>query len=391
MATRRRRGHAAARRARARQVHPAAPARPPRRRAATGRPASPRRVDVRVGGLASSSADDEHAGLGLRDRAREPAGRRAARPPHPDQRRARTTTRSTGLEVVLPGARPPDRGPGLHRPARARATPQRHDGHRRAVAARGPRRPARARTPPPWAWSARRASRTTHGEVLGVHVGWSGNSVLRVERDAATGTTIGGGELLQPGEVVWRRARPTRRRGSTSPRRTTASTGWPRPGTPGSARLPSPPRTPAGRAQRLGGGLLRPRPGPAARRSPTGRPGSGSSGSCSTTAGSGTAATTPPASATGGSTRRSGRTASTRWSTTSAGSGMEFGLWFEPEMVNPDSDLFRAHPDWVLADGRPGAAAGAPPAGARPDPPRGARPPVRRRSARCSTRTRSTT
>ncbi|MEO1474973.1 MAG: alpha-galactosidase [Pseudomonadota bacterium] len=28
--------------------------------------------------------------------------------------------------------------------------------------------------------------------------------------------------------------------------------------------------------------------------------------------------------------------------------GMEFGLWFEPEMVNPDSDLFRAHPDWIL-------------------------------------------
>ena len=29
--------------------------------------------------------------------------------------------------------------------------------------------------------------------------------------------------------------------------------------------------------------------------------------------------------------------------------GMMFGLWFEPEMVNPDSDLYRAHPDWVLA------------------------------------------
>lgn len=28
--------------------------------------------------------------------------------------------------------------------------------------------------------------------------------------------------------------------------------------------------------------------------------------------------------------------------------GMSFGLWFEPEMVNPDSDLFRAHPDWRL-------------------------------------------
>jgi alpha-galactosidase len=28
--------------------------------------------------------------------------------------------------------------------------------------------------------------------------------------------------------------------------------------------------------------------------------------------------------------------------------GMEFGLWFEPEMVNPDSDIARAHPDWII-------------------------------------------
>lgn len=28
--------------------------------------------------------------------------------------------------------------------------------------------------------------------------------------------------------------------------------------------------------------------------------------------------------------------------------GIEFGLWFEPEMVNPDSDVFRAHPEWIL-------------------------------------------
>ncbi|MBV1702273.1 MAG: alpha-galactosidase [Hyphomicrobiales bacterium] len=28
--------------------------------------------------------------------------------------------------------------------------------------------------------------------------------------------------------------------------------------------------------------------------------------------------------------------------------GMTFGLWFEPEMVNPDSDLYRAHPEWAL-------------------------------------------
>ena len=28
--------------------------------------------------------------------------------------------------------------------------------------------------------------------------------------------------------------------------------------------------------------------------------------------------------------------------------GLKFGLWFEPEMVSPDSDLFRAHPDWSI-------------------------------------------
>ena len=28
--------------------------------------------------------------------------------------------------------------------------------------------------------------------------------------------------------------------------------------------------------------------------------------------------------------------------------GMQFGLWVEPEMVNEDSDLYRAHPDWIL-------------------------------------------
>ena len=28
--------------------------------------------------------------------------------------------------------------------------------------------------------------------------------------------------------------------------------------------------------------------------------------------------------------------------------GMKFGIWFEPEMVSEDSDLFRAHPDWAM-------------------------------------------
>jgi alpha-galactosidase len=30
--------------------------------------------------------------------------------------------------------------------------------------------------------------------------------------------------------------------------------------------------------------------------------------------------------------------------------GMDFGLWVEPEMVSPDSELFRAHPDWILSE-----------------------------------------
>ena len=37
--------------------------------------------------------------------------------------------------------------------------------------------------------------------------------------------------------------------------------------------------------------------------------------------------------------------------------GMEFGLWFEPEAVNPDSELYRRRPDWAL-DGGPDALTG---------------------------------
>ena len=29
--------------------------------------------------------------------------------------------------------------------------------------------------------------------------------------------------------------------------------------------------------------------------------------------------------------------------------GMKFGIWFEPEMISPDSDLYRAHPDYAIA------------------------------------------
>ena len=36
--------------------------------------------------------------------------------------------------------------------------------------------------------------------------------------------------------------------------------------------------------------------------------------------------------------------------------GLKFGIWFEPEMISPDSDLYRAHPDWAIAV--PGRTAG---------------------------------
>ncbi|WP_125616241.1 alpha-galactosidase [Specibacter cremeus] len=36
------------------------------------------------------------------------------------------------------------------------------------------------------------------------------------------------------------------------------------------------------------------------------------------------------------------------------GRGMQFGLWVEPEMVNVDSDLARAHPDWIAGPAEPG-------------------------------------
>jgi len=36
--------------------------------------------------------------------------------------------------------------------------------------------------------------------------------------------------------------------------------------------------------------------------------------------------------------------------------GMKFGIWFEPEMISPESDLYEAHPDWAIAI--PGRVAG---------------------------------
>ena len=146
--------------------------------------------------------------------------------------------------------------------------------------------------------------RHAHGRGVGACMSaWSGNHRHYAERLSTGARLLGGGELLLPGEVALARGRVVHqpvgvRRLRRRPRRR-----WPRRFHALAARPSAAPAPPAaGRAQHLGGGLLRPRPRPAdrARRRRPRR--SASSGSCSTTAGSATVATTPPGSATGTST-----------------------------------------------------------------------------------------
>jgi alpha-galactosidase len=189
-----------------------------------------------------------------------------------------------------------------------------------------------------------------HGSVVAVHVGWSGNSAMWVERDPSGDATIGGGELLLPGEVVLG-----------------AGESYPTPwvyivaseeGLDGVAAalhtwqrsLPSHPGEQpvmlnvweavyfdhdldkllglAERAARVGverfvldDGWFR--------------------GRRDNTAGLGDWTVDPdvwPA----GLHPLVDRVRAL---------GMQFGLWIEPEMINPDSDLFRRHPEWVLHAG----------------------------------------
>ena len=191
---------------------------------------------------------------------------------------------------------------------------------------------------------------TLAGTVLGVHVAWSGNSCFRVERSPDLGTTLGGGELLQPGEVVLDQgeeyATPWVVFGASDE------------GLDGLASafhtyersLPAhPSHQPvvlnvweavwfdhdlprlheiAGRAAQVGierfvldDGWFH--------------------GRRDDTAGLGDWWVDPHVWPEG----------LTPIAEHVRSLGMQFGLWFEPEMVNPDSSLYRAHPDWILATG----------------------------------------
>jgi alpha-galactosidase len=190
----------------------------------------------------------------------------------------------------------------------------------------------------------------TGASVIAVHVAWSGNAVLRLERNAATGATLGGGELLQPGEITL-----TGGESYTTPwvhvvasaagldGIAAAFHGWLRslPSHPGSQPVTLNVWEAVYFVHDLG--QLTALADIAAR-----------IGVERFVLDDGWFAG-----------RRTDTTGLGDWSVDAEvwpdglsplvdhvrGLGMEFGLWFEPEMVNPDSDLYRAHPDWVLATG----------------------------------------
>ena len=191
---------------------------------------------------------------------------------------------------------------------------------------------------------------TTYGEVLGVHVGWSGNTVLRVERDPATGTTLGGGELLLPGEVT---LAPGESYASPWVYVAAADDGLDGLAAVWHTHQRSLPAHPthqpvvlnvweavyfdhdlprltaiADRAARIGVERFVLDDGWFA-------------GRRDDTLGLGDWWVDPHVWPEG----------LTPLVEHVHGLGMQFGLWIEPEMVNPDSDLYREHPDWILSAG----------------------------------------
>jgi alpha-galactosidase len=189
-----------------------------------------------------------------------------------------------------------------------------------------------------------------HGDVFGVHVAWSGNTVHRVERLQEL-TTIGGGELLLPGEIALAEGE-------------TYTTPWVflaagRAGLDGLAAqfhgylrsLPAHPRTPRPVNLNVWEAVYFRHDFPVLAEL------------ADIAAGIGVERYVLDDGWFTG--RRSDRAGLGDWQVDEAvwpgglhrlvdhvrARGMQFGLWFEPEMVNPDSELYRAHPDWILSAG----------------------------------------
>ncbi|MCL2780566.1 MAG: alpha-galactosidase, partial [Actinomycetia bacterium] len=295
------------------------------------------------------TAEDPHAGLALRTEL-EPMRGGAVRARHTVRNIGSSDYFLDGLEVTVPV---PDQFTelldftGRHLGERR---PQRHqlvDG----LWLREVRRGRTSLESPTVLIAGRPGFSFGGGELLAAHVAFSGNTVLRAERDPHEGTTIGGGELLLPGEVILEPGQ-----GYTSPwvvliaadgldDEARALHRWERglPAHPARqpvtlntweavyfrhdlARL----TTLAELAAQVGverfvldDGWFR--------------------GRRDDRAGLGDWTVDPEVWPDGlGPLIDAVRAL-----------GMQFGLWFEPEMVNPNSELYRRHPDWILqAPGR---------------------------------------
>ena len=200
----------------------------------------PRRSRSRRPGPARATCVDKAAGLGVLTEVEAlPGG--ALRLRHTLTNRGAGRLRARGPRGGAAGGRPPRRDARLHRTARARAHPAAACGHRRPVAARDPRRPARPRVG--------HHGRARHAGLLHDARRGAGRA-RRLERQLGAprrarrrpaAPRSAAASCCCPARYGWRRARATRRRGSTSPPPTTASTGSPPRGTPTSAALPSHP------------------------------------------------------------------------------------------------------------------------------------------------------
>jgi alpha-galactosidase len=188
------------------------------------------------------------------------------------------------------------------------------------------------------------------GEILALHVAWSGNSVVGVERSASTGTTLRGGELLAPGEVVLDAGESY-----SSPWVHVVASESGLDGVAGAFH-----------------GWLRSLPAHPDRQAVTFNAWEAVYFDQDPTV---LADLATLAARVGAERfvlddgwfghRRNDRAGLGDWWVDPSvwpdglaplaehvhGLGMEMGLWFEPEMVNPDSDLYRAHPDWILSTG----------------------------------------
>ena len=273
--------------------------------------------------------------------------------------RVRATVRNTGsepfevtnLEPALAVPRPGDRGPRLHRPPRSRAPPPaapvRHRGLGSRVLGWSPR--ARLRHP---------ALRRFHR--LRVQARRRVGGSRRRRREPGRLRRAVHHRLAPPAR---RRAAPSRRGGPRGGGELLALRGWSARGGPAWTKPPPASTTCSAPARSTLDG-----PGPCCstpgRRptstttsstsspSPSAPHRSGWNGSCSMTDGSVDAGTTPAAWVTGSSPTDVWPEGLHPLVDRVHALGMEFGLWFEPEMVNLDSELAEHHPEWLLQTAR---------------------------------------